>query len=58
MAAVHVTVMAPMMAISPPVAVVGAFIERKFVAHADIKFAHKSPRVCAAATGRKENIII
>jgi len=41
-----------------PVAVVGAFVEREFVAHADIEFAHKSPCVCAAAIGRKENIIM
>ena len=41
-----------------PVAVVGAFVEREFVAHADIEFAHKSPRVCAATIGRKENIIM
>jgi hypothetical protein len=35
-----VTMPAPVAAF---MAVVGAFVEREFIAHADIKFAHKSP---------------
>jgi hypothetical protein len=55
-AVMHVMVMPPMMAMLPAVAVV--FVERKFIAHANSKFAHKSPCFCAATIGRKENIII
>jgi hypothetical protein len=35
----------------------GAFIEREFIAHADIKFAHRSPCCCAASWTAQENII-
>jgi len=40
-ATVHVMAMVAMPAmVAAPVAMVGAFVEREFVAHADIKFAH------------------
>jgi hypothetical protein len=53
-----VVAMAAVMPASMAVAVIAAFLEREFVTHADIKFAHKSPWVCAARRGRKENIIM
>jgi hypothetical protein len=34
------------------------FLERKFLAHTDIKFAHTSPCVVHGLAGRKETIII
>jgi hypothetical protein len=50
--------MAAAMPASMAVAVIAAFLEREFVTHADIKFAHKSPWVCAVLNDRKENIIM
>jgi len=58
-ATVHVMAMVAMSAmVAAPVAMVGAFVEREFVAHADIKFAHESPWITAAKTGREESIIM
>jgi hypothetical protein len=37
---------------------IAPFVERKFLAHADINFAHKSPLVFHGLNDRKENIIM
>jgi hypothetical protein len=61
MSVMHVMTMVAMpvaMPASMAVAVAAAFLEREFVTHPDIKFAHKSPWVCTTITGRKENIIM
>jgi hypothetical protein len=55
---VHVVVMAMMAAVSamPAAAVFMPFVERKFVAHTDIKFAHKSPLVLRGLDGPTRRI--
>jgi hypothetical protein len=47
-------------AVSPMTAAIFGlpFLERKFVAHADIKFTHTSPCIVHGLAGRKETIII
>jgi hypothetical protein len=53
---VHAVVMTAAMAVCRA-AIFAAFIEREFVAHTNIEFAHKSPCNGAAFNDRKENII-
>jgi hypothetical protein len=52
-AAMHVVVMGMMATVTvlSSAALFAAFVERKFVAHTDIKFAHKSPLVLRGLNG-------
>ncbi|MBA2589067.1 MAG: hypothetical protein H0U98_10640 [Alphaproteobacteria bacterium] len=56
----HVMVMKVVAPVTVPsmAGLIAPFVEREFLAHADINFAHMSPCCCAAKTGRKENIIM
>jgi hypothetical protein len=56
----HVMVMEVVAAVTVPsmAGLIAPFVERKFLAHADINFAHKSPLVLRPRWTDKENIIM